>query len=610
MMKISLILEAVNRVTGPVRQITDSVKRMGAQIATTARDVGTRVAFMGDRVRDAAHHFVTLAGPGGIGRATKSLEYFKRQLSGVTSGLSILKYASAAAIIGIGEEFVRGVFKAGGETQTMLITLNRLEGSADRAKKALAWMQNFSIGAGSRFAMPDIKRSYQMAKNFGMNPQGGSLAAFADLAAGERVPLKQVLIAVKDAMEGTSTRPIANLGIKMKQGKGNGPNSYLYSNLAGQFVTEHSAKTPEAVLAMLTKIINSKYMGLATQQAKTVPGGIEQLKNVLYNFEALVASSGVFDWALKQINRFLAIIRKASDDGSLLRLAKKISDFMTGAGDKAIAMLTQTNWTSVASDLKAVGAAIVVIAKAINMVANLGGGGLSGLLNVWIFVKIVGVVRALIGLWPVLRATGIMIWGFGGIVVEAIGAIAAAIGLSFGATVGIVVAVVAAIIAAIYFLWTHWHQVTGWIGANWRSTLGIIAQGAALVMPMLAPFLMAAGAVERAWSKLPGFFSNLWSGIKSTFSDFGGWLEKNFPLPMMLARMAGNGIKHVFGGAPALAPPRGGTPPPGGGRPPHAAHVTVELRGEGARNARVTKLHSNSSDFGLHVKRGPVTAGF
>lgn len=612
MMKISLILEAVNRATGPIREVVAALERMGRAGVASARRVASSMMYMRDQVIDATHHFRRLAGPEGIARAGRSIDYLKRQVSGLTGGLTLMKYAAGAAIVGLGEEFVRGVFKAGGETEQMLVTLKRFEGGARQAQKAMSWMQNFGMGAGAAFSMPDIMRSYQMAKNFGMNPQGGSLTAFADLAAGERVPLKQVLIAVKDAMEGTSTRPIANLGIKMKQGKGHGPNSYLYSDLAGKWHTDHSAKTPEATLAALIKIINSKYIGMATAQAKTVPGGIEQLHKLLYIFESMVASSGVFDWALKKINELLTWFRKAAEDGSLQKFAKRISDFITGSGDKLIAFVKQTDWSSVARNIQGLAMALVALAAPLQVLANLGGGGLSGLLNLWIASKVIGITRALMGFWPVLRAGASMLRILAPLFVWLADAILALF-TAMNPIAWIIASIVALGIAGV-LLWRNWSTVSKALARIWRSLPLPLQVGLAAVNPLIGNFVQLALMIRRAWAPLTAFFTRLWNGIANSFST--GIPKVWNAIPSWMRSLLGGAAGAVFGPTGAAIgaalggadgrPPTHPKPPP----PKHdvGGHVVIELRGD-HRDARVTKLQATNPKVGLSVKRGPVMPG-
>lgn len=575
MMKISFLLQATNRVTGPVNAALRSIRRIAGATASAAggfekmgasvdgatrrmtrsmgrtasaavsmtRRMGMAFAGLYDFTRDAGHHFRTVIGEDGIARAGRSVSYLRSQVSGLTGGLTLLKYASIAAGIGLGEEFVRGVFKAGGDMQQMMVTLTRLEGSKARAAQAMNWMQSFGMGAGAAFSMPDIMKSYQMAVNFGMNPQGGSLAAFADLAAGERVSMRQVLFAVKDAMEGTSTRPLANLGIKMKQGRKAGdPNSYLYSDGAGKFHTITSAKTPEAVLSTLVGIINSKYSGLATAQAKTVPGGIQQMQKLLYLFEGKVAGAGVFDWALKQMNRFFAYIRKMSASGDLDRLAKRISDFMVGTGNKLIGFVQSTDWRAVGKDLLAIGGALGAIAKALGLVSTLGGGGISGLLNLFVASKVFGFTQAILGLIAPLASLSLAL----------IGVDIAALPLD-----AIIIAI-AALAAAAYLVWANW------------STIG---------------------------PKLTKFFKKLWADITPP-----QWLSLLAGGPAGIASLIGQkiGVKLGAAMAPSGAPkaPKPGGP---GGKPPEG-RLVIELAGAGASQAQIKAL--KATGMTVDVKRG------
>ena len=97
-MKIALILEAINRWTGPVDAARRSIERLSASV----RVAGERIMTMRDYTRDAAMHFRKLAGEEGIARAQRSMAYLHRQVSGLTSAFGFLKYATGAAVIGLG----------------------------------------------------------------------------------------------------------------------------------------------------------------------------------------------------------------------------------------------------------------------------------------------------------------------------------------------------------------------------------------------------------------------------------------------------------------------------------------------------------------------------
>ena len=590
-MKISLILEAINRWSGPVDAARAATARLGAavrqlggamagaassgaaRLGAGMRVLGERVMDVHDRVRDAGYQFRKLVGEEGMASAQRSIGYFRNQLSGLAGAFTLLKYATGAALVGLGEEFVRGVFRAGGAAQQMTVTLTRLEGSAAKARAAMAWMQNFGMGPGASMSMDDIMRSYQMAKNFGMNPQGGSLAAFADLAAGERVQLKQVLYAVKDAMEGTSTRPLANLGIKMKQGRKAGEdNSYLYTNLAGQWVTEHSAKTPEAVLTTLVRIISAKYAGLATQQAATVPGGIEQLKKLLYLFQMKVASSGVMDWALKRMNEFFAYIRKAAADGSLDRLAKQISDFITGSGDAIIGFFKDTDWKAVGSDLRVFAGILGTLAGAFRMLDDIGGGGISGLLNLFVASKIIGITGALIGLAPAIAEVATVLLGFD---------VAAA-------PIVAVIAIIGALALAGYLLWANWSRISGWFQSMWQDMPRWAQIGVKDFLLATNPLLALPSMIMAAWNALPAFFkgiANWWNG---------SWMSQ-IPTPHLPGFGPGDP-----GAVPAPAGARGAGAK--GGVSEHKITMIIQQDGQPGR-----VIHQG--DGSLELRRGPVGGG-
>ena len=326
-----------------------------------------------------------------------------------------------------------------------------------------------------------------------MNPQGGSLGTFADVAGMYRVSLGQVMIAVKDAMEGTSTRPLANLGIKMKQGKGDSPNTYLYTDLAGKWHKDLGEKSPEATFNKVMSIFASKFGGIAMQQAKTLPGAMAQLKNLLFSFQMQVASSGVMDWALKRLNEFFAFIKKASADGSLKRWAKQISDFITGTGDRLIKFFKETDWTKVGSDLKAAGAGLGLIAGALGVLAGLGGGGLDGLVNIYVAGKIAGLTYALIGLAPAIAAVATMLFGLD---------IAAA-------PIAVVIGILGVLAFLGYLIWKNWEPLKGWFGG-------------------------LADAIKEKWNGLVDFFQGFWKRIAAGY--------EGSPFQKVISALAGMGM--------------------------------------------------------------------
>ena len=498
-MKIALILEAINRWTGPVDAARSSLNKLTQSV----RQAGERLMYMRDLTIDAGHHFRKMVGEEGLARANRSMQYFRNQLSGVTGAFTLMKYASGAAAIGLGEEFVRGVFAAGGAAEQMRVSLTRLEGSAAKARQAMSWMQSFAMGPGAQMSMDDVMRSYQMAKNFGMDPQGGSLAAFADLAATERRSLQTVLFAVKDAMEGTSTRPLANLGIKMKQGRKPGEaNSYLYPDLAGKWVTEHSAKTPEATLQTLIRIINSKYSGMAAQQAQTVPGGIAQLKKLLYLFEMKVADSGVMDWALKRLNQFFAFIHKAMADGSFDRWAKKVANGIMMIGDKLFSFInSKEKIEAIGKDIAEFVKALGMVLGIIKLVSDLGGGGLGGLVNIWVIGKIIGITNALMGLSTVLAGVAITVLSLD-IAVAPLALI-----------IGGVILVVGLLAAAAYWVWANWGHVGKSLKKLWDDMPHWAKIAVGLVLLAFDPLLGLPMLIMAEWDKLPAYFKGLMKKI-------------------------------------------------------------------------------------------------
>ncbi len=294
----------------------------------------------------------------------------------------------------------------------------------------------FRDGAGRRDVVPrhhEELSSYQLSKEQGINPEK-NLTALADLAASHpNVSLNRVIMAVNDAMMGVSTRPLALLGIRMHRDKGKGGMaSFDYSTIGGKEVVERVPGNAQSVLSEIIKLSNMKYQGIALAQAQTLPGGIAQLKKLLYMFQAGVGGSGVVDWATGQINRLITVVNKASRDGSLARWQKQISDFMISTGNSIIKFVQATDWSAVGANLKIVGGAVAGIATALGTVATLGGGGISGLMNLFVATKVIGFTNAIVGLVSPLGTLAGVLLGLD-VAVSPLAAITGGLGLLAGA---------------------------------------------------------------------------------------------------------------------------------------------------------------------------------
>lgn len=582
MMRVSFTLAAINRVSGPVAAAIRSFEKLGAVSAAVSRMTGRNLAGLYDTTRDATYHFRKLAGDEGMARASRSAAYLRSQFTGLASAFSLVKYASVAAGIGIGEEFVRGVFKAGGEMQRMqatLTALNRNQGVANpagAARASMAWMQNFGMGPGASMSFPDIMKAYQLSKESGINPEK-NLTALADLAAARNVPLNRVIMAVNDAITGGTSRPLKMLGISMRRDKGKGGGAtFDYSTISGKLVSERVAGDQQSVLAEIIKLSNLKYQGIALGMSKTLPGGIAQLQKLLYLFQARIAGSGVLDWAMGQINRFIAYINKASRDGSLNRWAKSISDFMVKTGNKLVAFVSATNWSAIGKDLALVGTSIAWVAKALALVSTIGGGGISGLVNLFVASKVFGFTRAILGLISPLAELAL----------GAAGVSAAA--LPIEATI----AAIALVAGGAFLFRRDWSGMPSWWTGLWAAIKGAVPPASDLVPKGSAATM---GVVPKGFVRSPtGHLIETRLVTARNFAGGSGALVR-FPI-------GPNG--RLAPQAPALLrKPR----PETWASPKFEGHMHVVLEGSGASQAQVRKLKSIGGT--IDVRRGPIGAG-
>ena len=170
--------------------------------------------------------------------------------------------------------------------------LETIEGSAEKAGKAMSWIKDFA--QKTPYELAQVTDAFVKLKSYGIDPlKDNILKTLGDTAAAMGKPLEQAVEAIADAVTGENER-LKEFGIRA-------------SKMADKFKyvwTDASGKTKEIVIknnrdiikSTLKAIFDSKYAGAMEKMSKTWEGLISNLKDGWTNFkEELVVKSGLFD---------------------------------------------------------------------------------------------------------------------------------------------------------------------------------------------------------------------------------------------------------------------------------------------------------------------------
>ncbi len=417
MLKFSMMLQAVDRVSGPAKRIMASVKGMTRgvdQFGKKAKAIGSPTIGLKDRVSAPAKRITSAlagverqakqtdrafnlgfatgrvirlaasnvrlkesfaaagragkhwAGKAGIGswgdaaeKAGRGVGALTRKLGGMA--LTGAKWAAGGAAAA-GSFALFDLFGVASKFEQYQIMLANMEGSNAAAKKSFNWVKDFA--QTTPYELDDVMNSFVKLKAYGIDPMDGSLRAMGDAAAGMSKPLEAAVEAVADAMQGENER-LKEFGITASVA--GDQVTYTYRK-AGKELTVVTKKGLAAKQA-LTGIFNDRFGGMMAKQSMTLSGMISNLKDSWSNFLMMVADAGIFDLVKGKVSGVLARVNELAKSGKLKAWAQQISDQLEKAFKWGEDFVNKTDWNAVIADLKAVGNAAVIVANAVATIA-------------------------------------------------------------------------------------------------------------------------------------------------------------------------------------------------------------------------------------------------
>lgn len=259
---------------------------------------------------------------------------------------------AGTAVGAVGTALAIGFAKSGLETaskfETLSTVLNGLEGSAGKAKAALAWVKDFADK--TPYTLDQVSESFVRLRAYGLEARSGLLRTLGDTAAAMGKPLMQAVEAIADAVTGENER-LKEFGIKAA--KSGGQIAYEYTDAAGkQQVKRVRANSRAMIQQTLTAIWNEKYGGQMAKLSKTWAGLTSTLSSKWDDFKLRVftggANGGLFGRLKKDLDTFMLRVDRWANDGTLDRWADQIREAYTRVyeGAQQAFKYVRSNWDS------------------------------------------------------------------------------------------------------------------------------------------------------------------------------------------------------------------------------------------------------------------------
>jgi phage tail tape-measure protein len=384
MLKVSLLIQMVEKVTAPVRRIRAAVRGMSRdgqrdisrfdramnRLRGTAARVGT--AFRFANVRSSLASLMTQirilsgrAGMRGLELAARGAGFAVMRTLRMAGGFAVRGALLAGGGLGVlGGFLTAGVIKTASKFEQFQVILENTEGSAAGAKKAMAWVQDFA--QRTPYELDEVMRAFVQLKAYGIDPVNGTLESLGNAASGMGKDLMSAIEMIADAQTGEFER-IKEFGVKAKVAGDQVTFTYMK---AGKEIKKTAKNSAIDIQHALLGIFDERFKGMMDRQSLTVAGMWSNIQDAFTKFQKSIADAGIFDWVKGKLTVLLDKINELAKSGELQAWAEKISKWMERAGQKVWDFATKTDWVKLGSDLSEVGNAIMNVAKAVNFLAR------------------------------------------------------------------------------------------------------------------------------------------------------------------------------------------------------------------------------------------------
>jgi hypothetical protein len=235
----------------------------------------------------------------------------------------------AGAAIATGLGFLgKSVIDTSAQFEKFAVTLEVVEGSAEKAKKALEWVEDFATR--TPYEVAEVTAAFVKLRSYGFDATNGTLKVLGDTAAAMGKTLNQTVEAFADATTGEFER-LKELGIRSKT-TGDQVTFTWVEN--GKEISKTVKKNATEIGDFLTTTLGKKFGGAMDKLSKTWSGMWSNMMDAWSKFMRKIGEAGFFDSMKKRLDALLKAFDRMEKDGTLKRVAKFMSDIFEWIADK------------------------------------------------------------------------------------------------------------------------------------------------------------------------------------------------------------------------------------------------------------------------------------
>jgi tape measure domain-containing protein len=240
-------------------------------------------------------------------------------------GNAALRGGALVAAYGAGMTALAASFvRPAAQFEQFNVQLTTLEGSAEGAEKAMAWIEGFATR--TPLSVEETVQAYARLRAFGLDPTTGSLQAMVDTMAatgGGAEQLDGLTLALgqawtKGKLQGEEAMQMLERGVPVWD---------LLAEAMGKSAAEvqklsEQGRLGQEEITLLMEALGTRYEGAADRASQTWDGIISNLWDQWTRFQRMVMGSGLFVWMKGQLQQLLDTLNRMAANGDLQRWAE------------------------------------------------------------------------------------------------------------------------------------------------------------------------------------------------------------------------------------------------------------------------------------------------
>lgn len=290
---LNIVIGAVDKASATLRRVNDRLSNMTKPLATLRNS------------------FAAVSKEAGLQRVAQATGALARNMTQIAA-------VGAAAGAGMAALFKTQFVDTAAEFEKFGLILETIEGSSEKAKESLAWVNDFA--SKTPYSLQQANEAFVKLRAYGLDPKNkGLLQTLGDTSAAMGKDLMQSVEAIADAMTGENER-LKEFGIKAS--KTGGRIVYEYTANGKTMRKAANASNRAMIQSTLQAIWNEKYGGAMDKLSKSWGGMTSNLGDQWTRFKVMVMESGAFDFLKTRLADLLKQIDDMTKSGELKRLAE------------------------------------------------------------------------------------------------------------------------------------------------------------------------------------------------------------------------------------------------------------------------------------------------